>query len=46
MIIDKSNLFLSLKSTTNESNSNFEEINLTGAGGGDSNTTPVNELDK
>ena len=44
MIIDKSNLFLSLKSVTNESSSNFEDISLNG---GDSNSrTPVNELEK
>jgi hypothetical protein len=47
MIIDKSNLFLSLKSvSTNESGSNFEEVSLNGGGGGDSNTTPVNELEQ
>ena len=45
MIIDKSNLFLSLKSATNESSSNFEDVSLNG-GGGDSNTTPVNELEQ
>ena len=46
MIIDKSNLFLSLKCATNESSSNFEEVSLNGGGGGDSNTTPVNELEQ
>ena len=44
MIIDKSNLFLSLKSATNESSSNFEDVSL--SGGGDSNTTPVNESEQ
>ena len=46
MIIDKSNLFLSLKSATNESSSNFEDVSLNGGGGGDSEImlTPRNLL--